>query len=51
VVFGVIMLAVMGLLAGQMLYKWKMGLILVTLIAVGVVMLAMILGPVGATRK
>jgi carbon starvation protein len=51
VVFGVIMLAVMGLLAGQMLYRWKMGLITVTLIAVGVTILAMVLGPVGATRN
>src|SRR5512141_594488 len=32
--FGVIMLALMGLLAGQMLYRWKMDLLLVTLIVV-----------------
>jgi carbon starvation protein len=50
VVFGVVMLGVMGLLAGQMLYKWKMDLIVVTLIAVGVTLLAMVLGPIGATR-
>ena len=28
--FGIIMLGVMGVLAGQMLYKWKMDLIVVT---------------------
>src|SRR5512134_2684492 len=32
VAFAVLMLAVMGLLAGQMLYRWKMDLILVTAI-------------------
>ena len=50
VVFGVVMLAVMGLLAGQMLYRWKMDLIVVTLIAVGVTLLAMVVGPIGATK-
>src|SRR5512141_1779188 len=44
---GVIMLALMGLLAGQMLYKWKMDLIVVTLVVVGVTLAAMLLGPVG----
>lgn len=48
VAFGVLMLAVMGFLAGQMLYRWKMDLLVVTFIAVGVVLLAMVLGPVGA---
>jgi carbon starvation protein len=51
VVFGIIMLAVMGLLAGQMLYRWKMDLILVTVIAVGVVLISMALGPLGAQPK
>lgn len=46
--FGIIMLAIMGLLAGQMLYRWKMDLIMVTLIVVGVTILAMALGPFGA---
>src|SRR2546422_8543590 len=32
--FGILMLAVMGLLAGQMLYRWKMDLIVVTAVAV-----------------
>jgi carbon starvation protein len=38
--FGIIMLAVMGLLAGQMMYKWKMDLILVTAIVVIVVLVS-----------
>ncbi|HSK87532.1 MAG TPA: carbon starvation CstA family protein, partial [Anaerolineales bacterium] len=46
--FGIIMLAVMGFLAGQMLYKWKMDLILVTGIVVVVTLAAMMLGPLGA---
>jgi carbon starvation protein len=45
--FGILILAVMGLLASQMLYKWKLSLPLVTLIAVGVTLLAMMLGPMG----
>jgi len=49
--FGIIMLAVMGFLAGQMLYKWKMDLILVTAIVVIVTVAAMVLGPVGAVPK
>jgi carbon starvation protein len=46
--FGIIMLGLMGLLAGQMLYKWKMDLILVTAIVVIVTVAAMVLGPFGA---
>ncbi|HEX9013739.1 MAG TPA: carbon starvation CstA family protein, partial [Anaerolineaceae bacterium] len=49
--FGIIVLALMGLLAGQMLYRWKMDLIVVTLIVVVVTVAAMILGPVGSTVK
>lgn len=45
---GIITLAVMGFLAGQMLYKWKMDLILVTAIVVVVTLAAMMLGPFGA---
>jgi carbon starvation protein len=45
---GIITLGVMGFLAGQMLYKWKMDLILVTAIVVIVTLAAMILGPLGA---
>ncbi len=47
--FGIVMLGVMGFLAGQMLYRWKMDLIMVTAIVVGVTILAIILGPFGAT--
>ncbi len=45
--FGIFVLAVMGLLAGQMLYRMKVDLIMVTLIAVVVTILAMALGPLG----
>ena len=44
---GIIALGVMGFLAGQMLYKWKMDLILVTAIVVIVTLAAMVFGPVG----
>ncbi len=47
--FGIIILALMGLLTGQMLYRWKMDLIVVTAIVVIVTVAAMILGTVGAT--
>jgi carbon starvation protein len=43
--FGIIMLGIMGFLAGQMLYKWKMDLIVVTGIVVVVTLLAMMFGP------
>jgi carbon starvation protein len=49
--FGIIMLALMGLLAGQMMYRWKMNLILVTVIVVAVTLGAMALGPWGQTRN
>ncbi|HUH95798.1 MAG TPA: carbon starvation CstA family protein [Anaerolineales bacterium] len=45
---GIIMLGVMGFLAGQMLYRWKMDLILVTAIVVIVTLAAVIFGPLGA---
>jgi carbon starvation protein len=45
--FGIFMLALMGLLAGQMMYRWKMDLILVTAIVVIVTLAAMLLGPLG----
>jgi carbon starvation protein len=47
---GIITLGVMGLLAGQMLYKWKMDLIMVTAIVVVVTILAMFLGPFRAVN-
>jgi carbon starvation protein len=52
--FGIIALGAMGFLAGQMLYKWKMDLIVVTGIVVLVTLLAMMFGPfraVGADGK
>ncbi|HVP44808.1 MAG TPA: carbon starvation CstA family protein [Terriglobales bacterium] len=45
--FGIFMLAVMGLLMGQMLYRWKMDLILVTFVAVAVTLASMALGARG----
>ena len=48
---GILTLAIMGLLAGQMLYKWRMDLIVVTLIAVGVTLVAMMAGPLGASTN
>jgi carbon starvation protein len=47
---GIITLGVMGLLAGQMLYKWKMDLIVVTIIVVVVTLLAMMFGPFRAVN-
>lgn len=48
--FGILMLAIMGLVASQLLYKQKMDLIVVTAIVVVVTIAAMILGPIGQTR-
>jgi len=45
--FGIFMLAVMGLLMGQMLYRWKMDLIVTTVLAVGLTMGAMAWGARG----
>ena len=45
--FGIFILAVMGLLMGQMLYRWKMDLIVVTVLAVGLTMGAMAWGAKG----
>jgi carbon starvation protein len=47
VALGILVLAIMGLLAGQMLYRWKMDLILVTAVVVLVSLAAMALGPLG----
>lgn len=49
--FGILILALMGLLMGQMLYKWKMDLILVTLLCVGITVLSMMLGAWNANPK
>ncbi len=45
----IVALMVMGALAGQMLYRWKLDLIAVTAITVGVTLLAVLLGPVGVS--
>ena len=45
--FAIFVLAVMGLLAGQMMYRWKMDIILVTAIVVLATLVAMVLGPIG----
>jgi carbon starvation protein len=45
--FGIFMLAVMGLVMGQMLYRWKMDLVLVTLVAVIVTLGSMAIGAKG----
>jgi carbon starvation protein len=48
--FGIFVLALMGLLAGQMMYRWKMDIILVTAIVVLLTLVAMVLGPMGQHR-
>jgi carbon starvation protein len=45
--FGVLVLAVMGLVAGYMIYKRRANLLAVTGLVVGVTVVAMLLGPVG----
>jgi carbon starvation protein len=47
--FGIIVLAIMGLFGGYAIYRMKMSIIGVTLLTVGVTILAMALGPLGAT--
>jgi carbon starvation protein len=48
--FGIVMLALMGLLAGQMMYRWKMGIVPVTVLVVALTLAGMILGPLGQHR-
>lgn len=45
--FGIFMLAIMGLVMGHMLYRWKMDLILVTFVAVAVTLGSMAIGAKG----
>jgi len=47
---GIVMLALMGLLAGQMMYRWKMGIMRVTVVVVAITLLAMAAGPWGQHR-
>jgi carbon starvation protein len=42
---GVIVLTVMGLLLGQMLYRWRTGLVGATVLTVGLTMVAILAGP------
>jgi len=48
--FGIVMLALMGLLAGQMMYRWKMGIMGVTVLVVALTLAAMAAGPWGQHR-
>jgi carbon starvation protein len=48
--FGIIMLALMGLLAGQMMYRWKMGIMGVTVLVVALTLAGMAAGPWGQHR-
>ena len=43
----IVTLVVMGLLGGQMLYRWRTDLIVMTLVTVGVTLLMIVLGPLG----
>jgi carbon starvation protein len=43
------MLAIMGLLTGQMLYRWKMDLVLVTIVAVVITLASIAIGAKGMT--
>ena len=45
--FGIVMLALMGLLAGQMMYRWKWGITGVTFLVVAITLGAMAVGPMG----
>ncbi len=42
---GIVVLAIAGMLAGQMLYKWKMDLIVTTVVVVGLTLFAILIGP------
>jgi carbon starvation protein len=48
--FGIVMLALMGLLAGQMMYRWKMGIMGTTVLVVALTLGGMALGPMGQHR-
>ena len=48
--FGIVMLGLMGLLAGQMMYRWKMGITGVTVLVVAITLGGMALGPWGQHR-
>ena len=47
--FGILVLALMGLLAGYLIYRRRSDLIMVTVLVVGVTLAAMAVGPLGVT--
>src|SRR5918996_209962 len=47
--FGILVLAIMGLFAGYAIYRLRMSIIAVTILTVAITILAMGLGPLGAT--
>jgi carbon starvation protein len=49
--FGILVLAIMGALGGYLIYRAKANLMTVTLLIVGVTILAMALGPIGVDLK
>src|ERR671924_322412 len=49
--FGILILAVMGLLAGWLIYRRKAGIVGTTLLVVAVTVVAMAIGPVGANLE
>ncbi len=49
--FGILVLALMGLLAGQMMYRWKMGIVPVTFVVVIATLIAMAVGPMGQHKN
>jgi len=48
--FGILILALAGLLAGQMMYRWKMGIMSVTVFVVALTLAGMAAGPLGQHR-
>jgi len=44
---GIVVLALMGLLAGQMMYRWKIGIVPTTVVVVALTLLGMVVGPLG----
>jgi len=47
--FGIVVLAIMGLVAGYAIYRLKASIVAVTVVTVGLTLAAMALGPLGAT--
>ena len=47
---GIIVLVAAGLLLGQMLYRWRMGLVGATVLTVGITLVAILIGPIPAVE-